>query len=137
MNRRVAFYGTMIVLSLQTQSCFFNGRLSKREKANQCCSFDPVQNKLVLNCGNVKIIFIEISVSSMQEGVSGTTFYKQSVDPPVNELLFPNIPDSIKYTRNITIDIWNSNQVIYDYSIGVTPEDWKTGKLVYGHYSYR
>src|SRR5258705_10872118 len=84
---------------LSGNSCF----LLFPSKANQCCNFDPVKNKLVLNCGYARIIFIEISVSSMQEGVSGTTFFKQELDPPVNELVLPNIPDSIKNKRNITI----------------------------------
>ena len=114
-------------------SCFF----LISPKANQCCNFDPAQNKLVLKCGDASILFVRISVSSMREGVSGTEFFEKGFDPPVNEIILPDIPDSIKQTRDITIDIWESNQVIWDYSIRMTPEKWQSRKLVFARYSYR
>ena len=138
MNRRAAFYGTMIVLSLQTlQSCFFNERLSKRKKANQCCSFDPQQNKLAMNCASEKVIFVRIAWESGDPVSGGKIFFESGFNPSVNEIVVPAIPDSIKNSKTIYIYLWNASQVIYDYSLQVHPEDWKIGKVVYGRYSYR
>jgi len=87
-------------------------------------------NKLSFNCGKDSILFIRISFAA-------STFYEAEYAPPVKEIIIPPIPDFVKSNRDIKIDIWNSNQVIWDYSIIVTPSDWQAGKLIYSHYSYR
>ena len=110
------------------QSCWPINKI--RAKANQCCNFSPTTNKLSFNCGKDSIIFMRISFA-------GKTFYEQEYIPPVKEILIPIIPDSIKINRKIRIDVWNSNQVIHDYSITITPIDWQVGKLIYSNYSYR
>jgi hypothetical protein len=108
-----------------------------RAKANECCNFNPMLNKLTLKCVNEKMVFVRVSIGSVRPGISGETFYEANFDPPLNEIILPSLPDSFKQLRTITIDIWNSNQTIYDYSIIVLPENWKSEKLVFAKYSYR
>ena len=137
-RKRSFLWGLLIALSLQAvQSCFSHERISKRKKANQCCNFDPQQNKLSLSCAAEKIIWVRIAWESGDPKSGGKIFFDSGFDPPVNEMIVPAIPDSIKNSKAIYMYLWNTSQVIYDYSLLVHPEDWKAGKLVYGHYSYR
>jgi len=138
LNKRVKHYFLPLFFLILNTSCFPIFSLKKiRAKANECCNFNPIQNKVTLRCGDKKIIFIRISIGSINPNISGETFYEANFNPPINETILPTLPDSIKQKRTISIDIWNTNQVIHDYRIKVIPENWKSEKLLFAKYSYR
>jgi hypothetical protein len=134
----INYYLLLIFLIQLNTSCYSLFSLGKiRAKANQCCNFNPMQNKLTLNCKNEKIVLVRVSTGSIQPDIAGETFYQARFDPPQNEIILPSLPDSVKELRTITIDIWNSNQTIYDYTLTVLPENWKSEKVIFAKYSYR
>ena len=129
---------SLFIIIFCLPSCLlFNWVDNIRAKANQCCNFDPSSRVVNFNCGNEKIIFIRIVFASLQPNTSGVIFYESNFDPSTNQITIPKIQDTTKSSRSVIIYLWNANQVIHDYSIEVTPTDWTSGKLIYGHYSYR
>ncbi|HMI79900.1 MAG TPA: hypothetical protein VK484_13970 [Ferruginibacter sp.] len=135
MNTKKCIGSAVLIMALQ--SCVFGWLGKVRAKANECCNFETKFNKVNFRCGDEKIIFLRISVASNTPNVAGRTFYEAEYIPPVNELIIPELPDSIKQTREIIIDVWKANQTIQDYRMEVTSGDWQSGNTVYSRYSYR
>jgi hypothetical protein len=103
----------------------------------RCCYFDPSQNKITLNCPGQKIKALRVILTSVHEPSLFDSVILEGTVADSNEFTIPRPADSTLISKIMYICVWYENYVIWDYTITVKLGDWNSGKLLYGHYSYR